>query len=135
MNAHWQSHQVCIPAAVRPEQLLDPRFWKGVSDVLRPGDRVWADWEDGSFAALLKVQQSGPAGVVIGVEMLHGTDVPLGQRDAGVLNTVGGRIAYNGPVRRYGAFFGDRLLKEGFQTHGQAATYLNSWLRVQQASS
>jgi hypothetical protein len=108
------------------EHLRTPAFWAKVADKFKPFDRLEVRCEDGSYFCEFLIRHASADGVEL--EPLSGAY--LG--DVGVVGKLeplaaGLRVSYEGLHKKWTAWSGTAVLRDGFATEADARLWLTSY--------
>ncbi len=120
-------HTACVEAGTSEAQLVDPAFWKHVSNQLRPNDRIEVYCEAGRFFAEIIVRQAGNN--FASVKLLRWHDLGDTVRQVSVPEY---EVVYGGGYAKYQVVrIADReVIKDGIETEEQAQNELRDYVKA-----
>lgn len=125
--ASFNTWCVDVDHGVTPDDLKRTDFWVHNAKMFRIGDEVRVQCVDGSFVAYLLVRNVGPKDVKMLVREVHNFDAfeqNVSQVPAGY------KVTWRGTIAKWGVIRGADVLKEQFDTSGDAVRWLDNHLKA-----
>lgn len=114
---------VCPEHGTPYEALFDPSYWSHVSVKMKPTDEIKVKAEDGSYSALLEVQDAGKLYAKV-TEIWHKKHEAVEVTQGGI-TVEGYEVKWRGPILRWCVLRGKDCLKDGMEK-GAAISWMQS---------
>ena len=118
-------HWYIVPADGTPWETItqDDSYWAHIAPLLRPGHHIYADAEDGSYFAELKVRDAGRNWARVSVLRRHDLDP---QEVTGERASDAYYVKYKGAILKHAVFRkkDETVVQSGFETREAAARWL-----------
>jgi len=102
---------------------------------LRRYDRIEVVSDDDAFFAELLVLEAGDGGVRVMPMRGAPLEVRAGAPGEALRREATQRVEYKGAHLKWCVYDGEKQLRSGFESEGQALLYLNEYLKTQRASA
>lgn len=120
-------HHYTVTAGTPIEAVMDPGYFVPVHSFLKPLDRLEVVEERGAWIAEFVVRRSSADGVEL--TGLFGKELEGGVGMIGALSPLAAdlRVSFEGSHRRWVAWRGTEVLREGFASEAETWTWLRSY--------